>query len=95
MAIEKSSKESSLNKPDSLKQILPDEISKAVNKFNTNKFVEKSNLSSTFNRNDIVLHANIPAKNHGAIRNMFIDKYIQTQGSSVFLEDDPAIEIKI
>jgi hypothetical protein len=74
---------------------LPDEITKAVANYDPNRFIEKNNLTSAFNRNEILLHANVQAKNTATIRNMFIDKYIQTQGSSVFLEDNPVVEIII
>ncbi len=75
--------------------MLPDETPKDVANYDPSRFIEKSNLLSAFNRNEILLHANVQAKNPGPIRNMFIDKYIQTQGSSVFLENNPVVEIKI
>jgi len=75
--------------------VLPDEMPKVVSNFNSNRFIKENNLSSTFNRNEILLHANVQAKNPGAIRNMFINKYIQNQGNSVLLENNPVVEIKI
>ncbi|MCX5810963.1 MAG: hypothetical protein NT178_00220 [Proteobacteria bacterium] len=95
MVVQKPTKESRVSKPDSWKQVLPDEMPIAVNNFDSNRLMEKNNLPSAFSRNEILLHANIPTKKPGLIRNMFIDKYIQTQRNSVFLEDNPVVEIKI
>jgi fructose-1,6-bisphosphatase len=77
------------------KKSLSVDVAEPVNNSNLNKLKEKSNLTLAFSRNEILLHADIPVKNPGSIRNMFINKYIQTQGSSVFLEDKPVVEIKI
>jgi hypothetical protein len=77
------------------KRSLSVEVAESVNDFNSNKFKEKSNLTPAFNRNEVLLHDNIPVKNPGSIRNIFINKYLQTQGSSIFLENNPVIEIKI
>lgn len=95
MVVEKSVNERRINMPASLKQVLPDETSKAVNNFDSNRFIEKGDLPSAFNRNEILLHANIPEKKAELVRNMFIDKYIQTQENFIFLKDDPVVEIKI
>jgi hypothetical protein len=94
MVVEKPARESCANKPEPLKLVLPDGTPKDIINFDSNRFAE-NNLPSVFNRNEILLQSNISAKNPGLIRNMFINKYIKTQGNYVFLENNPVIEIKI
>jgi len=95
VVVEKNVEKLRVDRPDYDKKNLSVEIPEHVNSLNANKLIEKSNLPYASNRNEVLLHAGIPAKNSGLIRNIFINKYIQTQENSVFLKDNPILEIKI
>jgi hypothetical protein len=93
--VEKSTGVYPANRPDSRKELVPDETNETVKYFDSNKLIEKKSSASAFNIDEALLHSNIPVKNPGSVRSIFINKYIKAQENYSLPDHSPVVEMKI
>ncbi|MCX5810590.1 MAG: hypothetical protein NTX36_14690 [Proteobacteria bacterium] len=86
-----------VNQPDFRKLPVVDQVIKNPNVIDFDRFKEKTNKPSDLSRNEILLQGNMftgDAETE-SMRDVVISRYRQVQKSSMYLKNNPVVEIKI